>query len=148
MTESLSLTESRLIRATPERLFEAWTRPEQLLLWWGPATVKCVEAEVDLRPGGRYRLGNQLPDGSIVLIQGEFLRVERPTELEYTWRVKQGAMRPSDERVRVRFEAQGEHTRVEVFHDRIGDTDTRRGHAHGWHGCLEGLAQLLEEAEK
>jgi hypothetical protein len=51
---TLALVVRRVIRATPERLFEAWTEPTQILGWWGPEGATCEGAEVDLRVGGRY----------------------------------------------------------------------------------------------
>ncbi len=81
----------RTIKAGPERVFEAWTRPELLLAWWGPRPVRCSGAEVDLRVGGRYRIDNQLPDGALGDDRGRVqdrrstaharLHLERQTEL-------------------------------------------------------------------
>src|SRR5262249_11866527 len=61
--ENVALVVRRTIRAPVERVFDAWTRPEHLRRWWGPKPVRCTEAEVDLRRGGRYRIANQHPDG-------------------------------------------------------------------------------------
>jgi uncharacterized protein YndB with AHSA1/START domain len=65
-SENLSLIVRRTIAATPARLFDAWTTPELLTQWWGPANVTCPAAEVDLRVGGQYRIANQMPDGSVL----------------------------------------------------------------------------------
>jgi hypothetical protein len=46
---------TRLIEA-PRDQVRAWTDPEHLRRWWGPGAFTCPEAEVDLRPGGTYRL--------------------------------------------------------------------------------------------
>ena len=46
----------RVIAASRERVFRSWTEPEQLKQWWGPGGFSCPAAEVDLRPGGTYRL--------------------------------------------------------------------------------------------
>ena len=137
-TDPHRLVVRRFIRATPRRLFEAWTTPSQLLSWWGPRGVRCTQAEIDLRVGGRYRLGNELPDGRVVVIAGEFLAVEPPTELVYTWRVDSQSVAP--ERVTVRFDQRGEGTEVVIVHERIADAVTREGHLGGWEGCLDGLA--------
>ncbi len=37
----------RVLKPRPERVFAAWTSPDQLRQWWGPAAVTCVSAEVD-----------------------------------------------------------------------------------------------------
>jgi uncharacterized protein YndB with AHSA1/START domain len=65
---NLVLVVRRTINATARRLFEAWTRPEQLRSWWGPRPVRCVDAQVDLRVGGRYRIVNEIPNGVDIVI--------------------------------------------------------------------------------
>jgi uncharacterized protein YndB with AHSA1/START domain len=138
MTEGIVLIVRRTIHASAERLFEAWTRPEQLRAWWGPRPVTCSGAEIDLRVGGRYWIANALPDGTTVIIQGEFREVERPQKLVYTWRMGQAAQESS--LVTVRFEARSEATEVIVVHENIPSADVRDSHEKGWNGCLDGLA--------
>jgi uncharacterized protein YndB with AHSA1/START domain len=139
--DPLRLVVRRVIRAAPERLFAAWTTPEQLLTWWGPQGVRCTRAEIDARIGGRYRLDNSFPDGRIVVIEGEFVSVERPRELVYTWRVD--AQNTGAELVTVRFEPRDASTEIVVTHERIGHEAARAGHETGWIGCLDGLAEYL-----
>jgi uncharacterized protein YndB with AHSA1/START domain len=138
---SLVLVVRRTIAATPERLFDAWTRPEQLRQWWGPARVTCTAAEIDLRAGGSYRIANQFPDGRVVWISGEFLCIERPRELGYTWRLS--SQPEPHERVTVRFDRRGAHTEVIVTHERIRHAADRERHEQGWTGCLQGLDTFI-----
>jgi len=88
VSRQISLVVRRTIRAPVERVFEAWTRPEQILRWWGPRPVTCSEAEVDLRVGGSYRIGNLLPDGKVLFIFGQFEVVEPPQRLVYGWHLE------------------------------------------------------------
>lgn len=136
-----SLMIRRRIRASPERLFKAWTDPAQLTQWWGPLGVTCLGAEIDLVVHGRYRIGNQLPDGSVLWIAGEFERIEPPHLLVYTWNLDHLAL--SGERVTVRFEAAGDTTDVVVLHEHIASAGARITHEIGWQGCLDGLEQFL-----
>jgi uncharacterized protein YndB with AHSA1/START domain len=129
------------IRASPERVFDAWTQPEHLKLWWGPKSVECIDAEVDLRVGGRYRIANQFPDGKILWISGEFETIERPHRLVYTWRVGSEA---AAERVTITFEERAKETEVIVMHERIPTPAMRDMHEQGWVGCLDGLVDYLE----
>jgi len=138
----VTLVVRKTIRAKAERLFAAWTIPAQLKLWWGPQGVKCIDAEVDLRPGGRYRIANQLPDGKILWITGEFEVIEAPRKLVYTWRVEPET--ESSERVTVLFEPSGDYTEVVVTHERISSEELRKMHEQGWFGCLESLAKFVE----
>ena len=151
---SVTLVLKRSIRATPERLFAAWTEPAQLRQWWGPAQVNCTAAEVDLRVGGRYRLANEFPDGSVWWISGTFESVTPPTLLVYSWELAAGAIAPGGaappkqavERVTVRFEPRGDVTDVIVQHERVADEAARADHERGWIGCLDGLEELVAKS--
>lgn len=138
---SIALIARRMVRAPPERVFEIWTRPSELLRWWGPRGVQCIAADVDLRVGGNYRLGNRFPDGRVVWIEGTFELIELPHRLIYSWQVVPGEAHV--ERVTVRFEPHAEGTEVIVVHERIATQRARDEHAGGWEGCLEGLADLV-----
>jgi uncharacterized protein YndB with AHSA1/START domain len=134
----------RTIRATPDALFAAWTQPSQLIKWWGPAGVECIDAQVDLRIGGAYRIANRFPDGRVVWISGEFESIEPPHSLVYTWQVEPSVSAP--ERVTVRFDARGDATHVVIQHERIVDPEARAGHEAGWEGCLDGLTSYAQAA--
>jgi uncharacterized protein YndB with AHSA1/START domain len=140
--EMVVLVVRKTIQATPERLFQAWTEPAQLQQWWGPEGVKCIDPEVDLRVGGRYRIGNQLPDGKVLWIAGEFEVIEPPHKLTYTWQLEGNSN--AFERVTVRFEPRGEATEVIVTHEHIPNETLRDQHQLGWLGCLDGLAEYLK----
>jgi uncharacterized protein YndB with AHSA1/START domain len=137
MSAGVVLVVRRTIRASAESLFEAWTRPEHLRVWWGPRPVTCSGAEVDLRVGGRFRIVNALPDGKTVTIDGEFQEIRPPHKLVYTWRM--GEQAEGSSLVTVRFEARGEATEVVVVHESIPSAAVRDSHATGWDGCLDGL---------
>ncbi len=147
-----SLAVTRVIRRDAASLFAMWTQPSHLVRWWGPRDVACIAAEVDLRVGGRYRIGNRLPDGRVLWIGGAFEVVEAPQLLIYTWRIEldspadEGSSAATAERVTVRFETTGVGTLVSVLHEQIADDATRASHAHGWEGCLDGLARYAEAA--
>ncbi len=134
MTE---LTIRRTIAAPVARIFEAWTHPELLRQWWGPQGVRCIAAEIDLRPGGAYRIGNELPDGTVLWISGEFEMIDPPRQLVYSWRV---GNEPAS-RVTVRFvEVAPAATEVVIHHERIHSAPMRDDHERGWNGCLDGLS--------
>jgi uncharacterized protein YndB with AHSA1/START domain len=137
-----TLVARRTIQATAARLFEAWTQPAQLRHWWGPASVLCIDAEVDLRVGGRYRIANRFPDGRIVWIVGQFEAIEAPYRLVYTWALEPGS--GPTERVTVQFRPQGDATEVIVTHEGIPSVPVRQRHEQGWQACLQGLADYLQ----
>ena len=139
----VTLVVRRTIRATPERLYAAWTTPEELKSWWGPAGVTCIDADIEFRVGGQIRIGNQLPDGTVMWIVGKFEVLEPPRKLVYSWRIDSDPVE-ANERVTVSFEPRGTGaTEVLVVHERIPDLSTRDMHEQGWTGCLDGLVEYL-----
>lgn len=145
MTSSVALVVRRTIKAPIGRVYEAWTKPELLRQWWGPRPVTCSAAEMDVRAGGAYRIGNELPDGSVLWISGVFEVVEPPHRLVYSWEIDRGASRERS-RVTVRFEPRDDGTEVIVVHEQIDSEATRIDHEKGWKGCLEGLELLFASA--
>lgn len=147
----VTLVVRKTIHATRERLFDAWTRPEELKKWWGPQSVTCTDASVELTPGGSYRLANLFPNGDLVWISGEFEVIDRPHRLVYTWRVSPSAIDGTvidagagpTERVTVTFEPRGANTEVTITHERIPSIPVRTVHEQGWHGCLDKLAEYV-----
>jgi len=144
MASGIALVARRTIRASVQRVFEAWTQPEHLRVWWGPRPVTCSDAEVDLRAGGRFRIVNALPDGNAVTIHGEFRVVEPPRRLVYTWRMDDGSLESS--LVTVTFEPKDGGTEVVVVHEDIPTEPVRESHESGWRGCLDGLERLFASA--
>jgi uncharacterized protein YndB with AHSA1/START domain len=136
----ISLVARRTIKASVQRVFAAWTSPDQLRAWWGPRPVTCSDAEVDLRVGGRIRIVNAIPGGGTITIDGEFRVVEPPHRLVYTWRMDDGP--PESSLVTVTFSARGDATEVVVLHEEIPNETVRDSHERGWSGCLDGLERL------
>lgn len=136
-------TTLHLTRTLPfprERVFRAWTEIGELSKWWGPEGFTLPEAEVDLRVGGRYRLGMKPPEGEVVYLTGTYLEIEPPEKLVYTWQWESG---PSEETlVTVEFRARGDHTDVVIRHERFPDLEARDRHAEGWGACLDRLERL------
>ena len=71
----------------PARLvFEAWTKPALLKLWWAPKSMgkSLITCDIDLRPGGSYRF--EFGQGSAVSMAffGKYLEVTPPSRLVWT----------------------------------------------------------------
>jgi uncharacterized protein YndB with AHSA1/START domain len=75
---------TRLFDAPRELVFAAWTEPKRLARWWGPHGMTNPECEVDLRPGGRYRIVMRAPNGVEYPLKGEYREIERPKRLVFS----------------------------------------------------------------
>lgn len=60
-----TMTLERLIHATPEQIWRAWTDPAILPQWFGLAGYSCQTKEINLTPGGLWRFDMIGPDGTI-----------------------------------------------------------------------------------
>lgn len=140
-----TLTITRTFAWPREKVFRAWTDPQELKKWWaaGPGFTSPF-AEVDLRVGGRYRLAMKPPDKDVVLVVGGIFREVRPPDrLIYTW-AWEGSAGP-ETLVTVEFHDRGGNTEVVLIHEAFRDGQTRDEHGKGWQGCLDTLARILEE---
>ncbi len=139
MTSETSLRIERSFEASPEEVFDAWTNPEVLKRWWAVhPDGRTPVAEVDLRPGGRYRLSMEGPDGERHTVQGEYSQVDRPRRLVYSWQweLDAGGLGPAST-VTVDFQERGEQTDVVLEHTGLPDSASRDRHAQGWSACMD-----------
>ena len=142
-----SLTVRRTIEAPRERVFHAWSDPEALKQWWCRPGVETPSAEVDLRVGGRYRLGMRRPaDGESFSLSGVFQEVTPPERLVYTWLWKGQNPETHETLVTVEFKDRGEKTEVVLTHERFPDVQMRDQHNQGWNDCLDSLDRLMTPA--
>lgn len=75
---------TRSFNAPRPLVFKAWTRPEHVRHWYGPAGTTLAVCEIDLRPGGRYRFVVRAPDGQEYGFTGVYREVVPPERLVYT----------------------------------------------------------------
>lgn len=133
----------RTFAAPRERVFRAWTSPEELKKWWGPHGYTTPTAEVDLRVGGKYRLGmKKLPEGEVFYLAGTYREVRPPEKLVYSWRWE-AEPEQGETLVTVEFLDRGGSTEVALTHERFPSEKMRDDHNRGWIGCLDRLGQAL-----
>ncbi|HZV75007.1 MAG TPA: SRPBCC domain-containing protein [Conexibacter sp.] len=129
------------IKATPERLWEAITNPEQRRVYnFG------MGIESDWTPGSRYEARN--PHAPDALAAGENLEVEPPRRLVQSFDALWGDDVKAEATSRVTWEIEpvGDSCRLTVVHDQLreGANDQLFG---GWPMILSGLKTLLETGE-
>lgn len=144
---------SRTFNVSRQKVFEAWTRPDNLRRWWGVAEGYTTPiAEVDLRVGGRYRLGMKAPgDGDLMVVGGVFKEVNPPSKLVYTWAWEntdpEGPGAIPETLVTLEFNEKGDATELVLTHEMFPDEESCRMHQMGWSGMLERLGPALESLE-
>lgn len=117
-----SLKLERIIAAPRDKVWRCWTEPELLKQWYCPRPWRVVEAELDVRAGGRCFVVMQGPEGQRVPLPGVYLDVVPGSRLVFT-DAFEAAWVPSARAFMV----------GELLLDDAGDGQTRyRAFAHHW----------------
>jgi uncharacterized protein YndB with AHSA1/START domain len=143
----------KIIRAKPERVFDAWIKPELMEQWFRKKNWSAKMTN-DVRVGGSYS-HEMTPEAGASdcasetssssgahqcrLHQGEYLEIRRPEKLVFTWNTPE----VRDTRVTVDLRDLGDSTEVIITHELLATDDLRKAHAQGWEMCLENLSNFL-----
>jgi uncharacterized protein YndB with AHSA1/START domain len=144
------------IKATPQAIWDAITRPE-----WTEKYGYAGLVEYDLRPGGKFRIhANEgmkaYPGVPDVIGDGEVIEADPPRKLVQTWRMLMTADMAAEGFTRLTYELEegrGGVTKLTVTHDVTGaprlaavlaGKRESEGAGGGWSEVLSGLKTLLE----
>jgi len=117
------------IEARPETVFAFFTDPAKMVQWKG------VDAALDPRPGGAYRVNVTGRETAI----GEYVEVTPYERIVITWGWDSGPITPGSTRVEIDFIPDGQATIVRLRHLGL-DAEGLASHREGWTHYLERLA--------
>ena len=80
------LVVTRIFNGPARVVFEAWTKPELMKLWWAPKSsgAPLLSCEMDVRVGGTYRLAFGRDAANSMAFFGKYLEVTPPSRLVWT----------------------------------------------------------------
>jgi len=134
----------RKLTAPRDRVWAAWTEPEQMRQWAGPGEITVPEVEQDARVGGSYRIVMLKPDGERSPVRGVFREIRKPERVSYTWIWEEDSPEQETETlVTVEFHDLGNETEVVLTQEGFASDESRDGHQEGWNGALDKLANFL-----
>ena len=130
-TNTHALVVRQRLPAPPADVFAAWTDAEQVREWMHVAPGPCRAVEMDVRLGGRFRFVMVGEDGGDVEVTGEYVEVDAPRRLAFTWKFAGAPGDPS--LVTVSLAAAGEsETDMVLTHERLPGAEATKGHEAGW----------------
>lgn len=134
-------------KAPRELVWRCCTEPEHYRNWWGPRDYETTKCEMDVRPGGEWRMSHKGTDGVEYQFLGKYIDVVRPELLSYTFGME-GMFEDKTIIESITFTAIDEHTtlltntsRYDGFEDRDGMVAT--GMEWGARQSMERLGELL-----
>lgn len=130
----------RILSASRERVFAAWTDAESMRHWMCPSAAHTAEAALDPRVGGSYRI--VMRDGTGVYEHtGEYLVVDPPSRLVFTWIAESTGGQPS--LVTVELLPHTDGCELILTHERLPEGDVRVRYRGGWGHIADRLAAHL-----
>lgn len=154
--EELVIT--RVFDAPRELVFRAWTEAEHLAEWWGPRDFTNPVCESDPRPGGRWFICMQWPDGRKIWCGGEYREVDPPERFVATdcfldedrelvdpvehYGMPEGT--PAEMLMTVTFEEHEGGTKVTLRQGMDATLAREAGAYEGWNQSFDKLAEYLE----
>ena len=140
---SPSLTLKRKLKAPAEKIFAAWTDPQKIVHWFGPAETAAgsVRADMDVRVGGRYRISFKSQEGEYHEVGGTYREVVPSERLVFSWAWHSTPERESLVTITLKADADG--TMLTLHHERFFDQKARDGHERGWTGTMDKLERYV-----
>ena len=135
---------NRRFNASSQRVFDAWLDPNMLSRWmFGPSVrdEEIVSLSLDPRPGGAFSFVVRR-DGREINHVGEYLEIEPPTRLSFTWSTADAL--PDVSRVTIEIISFGSGCELTLTHEMHPDwLDYIDRTEAGWARMLDALATAL-----
>ena len=140
---SLNVHVARHFDAPPERVFDAWLDPEQAgRFLFATPTGQMVRVEIDARPGGKFAFVDRR-DGEDIAHTGEYLEIDRPRRLVFTFRVEKYSS--DSTRVIIEIVPMRSGSELTLTHETHPDWAQYRDRTEaGWRSILDTLDTLLK----
>jgi uncharacterized protein YndB with AHSA1/START domain len=138
----------RLFNAPRDVVFEAWTKVEHVVNWFGPSGFSAPFCEIDFRVGGSYRICMRSPEGDDHWVQGEYREIRPPEQIVFTW-IREAADGKiwSSTIVELRFENDGASTRFTLRQGQFETVPYCEEHSFGWNQCLDRFGEYVSKIQ-
>ena len=139
-----TLVMKRTFAAPRAKVFEAWTAPAMLGRWFAASDAyQPVVAEVDLRVGGKYRMGMKHQEkGTVHTATGVYREIVQDERLVFTWEWE-GDGPEGESLITVSLTETAGKTEMIFKHEFFPTKESRDEHEKGWTGCFSKLGETV-----
>ena len=138
----LSLSISRIIKASPEAVYAAWLDPATISRFMaGGADQRVTEARTDPRVGGRFRI--VMTSEKEIAHTGLYKDLVPHSLIRFT---RESPYSPADSEVTIQLAPVAEGTELTLSQVKFLSEGARDGHKGGWTMILDRLANALQAA--
>jgi uncharacterized protein YndB with AHSA1/START domain len=142
VSETATVRVQRVMPAVPEVVFDEWLDRESLTEWMCPDPVRVIDVTVEPRVGGAVRFDVD-DSGTRVLITGQFLTIDRPRLLRFTWANSNWPDPAAESIVDVSFEPVGDDETLMSIEHSLLPPEEFESFDNGWTLTVEQLAGVL-----
>jgi uncharacterized protein YndB with AHSA1/START domain len=142
-TDASVLEIKKTFKAPVEKVFSAWTEPEQITKWFGCDGATNKQISQDFRVGGDYKFEIFSPDGKSVTMYGTFKEIVPNRKLVYSWSNNSADFLANDTLVSIEFIGKGDTTEIILSHSKFDKAATTQGHSMGWETAFARLEALF-----
>ncbi len=128
-------------------VYEAWTTIEIFQKWFCPNGFTIALAEMNLKPGGVFRIHMKSPDGVIYPTKGEYILLEKPNRIVYkdSWDDNRQDNNPIT--TEVTFQEKDGKIKIQLYSSFVStkqrDSILNSGVVDGWKMFLENLNRVV-----
>lgn len=161
-TTSFAVHVIREFNAPIDRVWRAWTNPDDLRAWWGPTGFECTNATAEIRPGGRIFTTMKAPaeyGGFEQHSTWNLTELDEPRLIRYVFNfadAEGNRIEPAEAGIPDGVPADGDHevvlselpngrTRLAMSESGYGTPEVRDLSRVGLEQCLDKMAALVEQ---
>lgn len=145
ITEATTLRMTRDFKASPQKVYDAWTDPKMLVQWWGPEGMTTPECKMDVREGGAWKTTmTSAKEGGAYTVSGVYKVLDRPGHLCFSWGWTNEGKRGHETEIDVTFKAIEGGTRMTMVQKVFAEAEQVDKHNQGWSSSFNDLQRFLD----
>lgn len=143
----------KVIRASRNKVFEAWTQPEMIKKWMAPGASTVPSVQAEFKVGGAYRIEMRGEMGGrdyAVVVHGVYTKIVPSEFIAFTWIYEDPERRASvgSTLVSIALRDVDGGTELTLTHEKFASRERRDGHHFGWLDSLAKLAAVCETGSR
>ena len=138
---SIQLEMVRTVKASQQKVFEAFTEESMLKQWFAPGEMSVAQAIFEKEVGGRFLVEMRNDAGESHTASGTVKEYIPFDKISYTW--KWATPDANETLVTWTFTSKGEETEVKLLHEKFVKEEHRDHHKEGWNGCLDNFEKFI-----
>jgi uncharacterized protein YndB with AHSA1/START domain len=139
-----SVSLHKVLKATPEKVFRAFTESSAIASWLPPYGFLCVVHEMDVRVGGGYKMSfTNFTTGNGHSFGGKYQDIQPAKFLKYTDRFDDPNL-PGEMTTTVTFKKVSVGTELSIVQEGIPDMIPAETCYLGWQDSIDKLTRLVE----